>query len=310
MMDSAGMLAEVERLVGQPPRRFSKMVRAYGHPPRARFAQPPDLTAKVYEHYRQTLKRGQVRWGAFVHANNTLYEPGTATSGGQLVYAEDGATLEEVLAIAERTAATKGTTPSDPGARKIADMLTDEMERALDWPLPDVLSGGKPAYTTVTMVHRPTVPDGFLGLSYFPVLADPGTKHAAMVPSEYWPAALVDLWREQTGEVMDRLAAEPAVTLTPFAADAVGAIASEKGLGSYHLRVWLEPDGQGFRYQMNLIETEPDVERHAVHTGPGGLQVAVPKADVPTLRGTVLDYVENEAGRGFDFRNPHAVRGD
>jgi len=307
MQGSAEILEAVERAVGRPPRRFSKLVRKYGDPPRAGYAKPPDLTAKLYEHYRQTLKRGVVRWAAVVHANFSLYEPGPATSGGQVVYVEDEASLEEVQSIAQRTAATKGTTPTDPAVRKVADMLTDEMERALDWPLPEALSGGKRAYTTIVEVHRPTVPDGFLGLNNFPVLADPATKYAAMVPAAYWPAALVERWREGTAENLRRLEGEPVITLAPFAIDAVGAIASEQGLGAYHLRVWLEPDGDGFSYQLNLSESEPDTEQSAVFEQ-GGLVIAIPKMDVVYLRGTVLDYLESEAGSGFDFKNPRARR--
>jgi len=40
----------------------------------------------------------------------------------------------------------------------------------------------------------------------------------------------------------------------------------------------------------------------------GGLVIAIPKMDVVYLRGTVLDYLESEAGSGFDFKNPRARR--
>ena len=73
-------------------------------------------------------------------------------------------------------------------------MLTDELERALDWPVPPSLCGGANAITTIVMPPRILLPLGFLACSFFPILADPETKLAVLVPSGWWPAPLVNRW--------------------------------------------------------------------------------------------------------------------
>lgn len=301
MQDHAGLLAEVERAVGRPPRRLSKLVRRYGDPLRARGAHPPDPTAKLYDHYRQTLKRGVVRWAAVVQANHTLYAPGRWSSMAQVVYAEDEVSLIETCEIAERTAATKGTMPTDPAVRKVADMLADEMERALDWPLPEALSGGRRAYTTITPVHRATVPDRFMGLGYFPVLADPATKYTAMVPAAYWPEALVEQWRDRTGALLSELDTEAVMEVTPLAAEAAAGIAAEHGFSPFHVRFYLRTDlPDGAVPQIEVTEDPPDTEGCAVYEQ-HGVTIAVAKVDAIYLRDKRLDYEHLGAGGRYDM---------
>ena len=304
--NSKTILAEIQKAVGSPPRRFSKMVHKYQQPERPRYAHPPDLTYKIYDNYKQILRQGIVRWAAIVQANFSLYEPGPSTSGGRVVYAEDDIDLDELIWIAKDTSSTKQTTPADPAVRKIAEMLTDEMERALDWPIPAPLANGFRVYTTIVQVERKQVPDGFLGLNYFPVLADPQTKYAALVPSEYWPDSLRHRWMDSTQERRRHLLAQPVVTLTPFGADAVRTIASEQGLEDWHLHVGLESDSTaGYSYQLNLSETRRDPTEYVIYEEQG-ITVAVAWMDAVYLRGVNIDYQEDGQGQGFAFHNPRA----
>jgi len=83
----------------------------------------------------------------------------------------------------------------------IADMLTDELQPALNWPIPPILCGGASAVTTVVMLPRELLPLGYLTCSFFPVFADPVTQMAVLVPSAWWPEALVNRWILE-GELM------------------------------------------------------------------------------------------------------------
>jgi hypothetical protein len=79
-----------------------------------------------------------------------------------------------------RAYALKGTRPADPQLRRLADMLTDEMERALDWPIPRSITGGRDVCTTIVMLPREQMPGGLVGLNVFPVLADLATSMAVL----------------------------------------------------------------------------------------------------------------------------------
>lgn len=299
-------LAAITKAIGKPPRRFSRFVRKHQSPPRPGYAHPPDEIAKIYDLYPQTLKNGVVHWAAIVHANTTLYEPGDSMAGCQVVYCETPIVLEDLLAMAKRTFETKGTAPDHPAVRKIADMLTNEMERALDWPLPDELAQGHAAYTTVVKMHRAAMPDGFIGHQYFPIVADPGTRYAALVPYEYWPNDLVDTWLAKTQATKHFLVSQPIVTLTERCAGEINSILEAKGLVDIAVRVWLlHDDGGAFNYQLDLTPNDtprPDHEERVSY----GLTILVPKNDVQHLRGCEIDFLADEAGTGFVFNNPRA----
>jgi hypothetical protein len=192
-LNDATVLADIVRVVGRPPRQ-GLLTPIYRTPVRPGWCGRHDLIRRIYDEYPAIIHRGEVRWAAVIHANNTLHAPGDGDSGAQVVYAPDGASLAQVRAWASVCYAVKNTTPADPAVRRIADMLTDELERALDWPVPATLGGGANAITTVVMLPRKLLPLGFLTCPFFPVFADPVTKMAVVVPSGWWPASLVNLW--------------------------------------------------------------------------------------------------------------------
>ena len=51
------------------------------------------------------------------------------------------------------------------------------------------------------MIARDQVPGGFLAMGYFPIVADPATSLAALIPCSFWPEDLWDEWRENTQNV-------------------------------------------------------------------------------------------------------------
>jgi hypothetical protein len=192
--DESAVLREIVRKVGRPMRAGTHVGQMYRTPPRPRWLEPADLISLIYKHYPNIVNRGEVRWAAVIHANSTLFAPGEGDSGAQVVYAPAGAPLARVRAWASACYAVKNTTPADPAVHRLADMLTDELERALNWLIPPILCGGASAITTVVMLPRELLPLGYLTCSFFPVFADPVTQMAVLVPSAWWPEVLVNRW--------------------------------------------------------------------------------------------------------------------
>lgn len=192
--DSAAILKEIAVTVGNAPRRGSPITAMYRTPPRPSWLTRDDLVSRIFDHHRGIVDRGEVRWAAVIHANNTLFSPGTSQSGAQVIYALEDVPLARLRKWARACYAVKGTAPGDPAIAKLAHKLTDELERALDWPVPPSLCEGGRAITTVVELPRELLPLGFMTCPFFPVFADPQTKMAVVVPSGWWPAELVNYW--------------------------------------------------------------------------------------------------------------------
>ena len=271
--------------------------------------KPGDLIGRIYEHQDRILRDGHVRWAAVVHANQTLFQPGPTQSGAQVVYAPKGdVPLEALGEVARRTYALKNTRPADPAERRVADMLTDELERALDWPVPRSVTGGADVITTVVMLPRHHLPVGFLANHHFPVVADPATRMAVLVPCRYWPAALRDEWRANADALVARLERRPAIELTLAAAEQVRASAATSGFTQYWLRVGVNraPD-DSFSYLLDIVETPPD-PRLDLSNVSQSVAIVIDRASRAYLDGTVIDFKDGPAGRGFVFQNPNIDR--
>jgi hypothetical protein len=158
-----------------------------------------DLIRKIYAQQDRILRDGEVRWAAVVQANELAFEPNDFTVGAQVIYAPRGdVPLTVLLQSARRAFALKGTSPADAAERKLANMLTDEMERALDWPLPATIAGDAHIVTTIVMLPRKHLPGRCLALNYMPILSHPQTLLAVLVPQRYWPRELVAQWKTQS----------------------------------------------------------------------------------------------------------------
>ena len=303
------VIREVAGRVGNPPRRFGMFRWRHGRSQPPEWLKAGDLIGRIYEHQDRILRDGPVRWAAVVHANYTLFQPGPTESGAQVVYAPVGDVPLEVLGeIARRTFALKNTRPADPAERRVADMLTDERERALDWPVPRSVSGGADIVTTVVMLPRHHLPGGFLGNTHFPIVADPATRLALLVPCQYWPAAFYDAWKANTDAMAARLEAAPVVTLTAEAAEQVRATAAASGYARYWLRAGVRSTPEHtFSYVLDIVEAEPDPRLDVVSESQS-VPVVVDRASRVYIEGTVIDFSDGPSGRGFVFQNPNAER--
>lgn len=295
---------------------------------------PPWVTADdgisaIYVHYNQIVDRGVVRWAAVVQANNSLYVPGKETSACQIIYSPSGvASLESLSATASRIFALKGTEPEQPDELRLANMITDEYERALDWKIPKTLTDGFDVVTTIGMIPRAHVPLGILARGYFPILADPETSLAVLVPCSYWEKTFREGWEDDAKQRIaqqqveyervepERLArlkqlkekcrVEPPLVLTAKAAVALERILTEQGLllASTWLRVGVTIHSLDHgEYHFNFEQERPS-ESEYVHFETRGAKVAVDFESLPHLDGVTIDWEDREGQSGFKFLQP------
>jgi iron-sulfur cluster assembly protein len=314
-------IQEIRAVLGDPPRslfHWRKMV-----PPLWLAARPDDLVAQIYATEKQIFRNGELRWAAIVHANETMWrpEPGRSYSGAQIVYAAHGdATVDQLTDIAARCFALKGTKPENSLERRLADMLTNEYERALDWSVPGTLTGGLDVLTTIVMLPRDYLPGAFLVANWFPIIADPESKMALLVSSRFWPAALRAAWRNASAGLKNSAASKAhlqehhprcsaPVTLTRAAAEEVQRVfAASRFVPSVaYVRVFVTlQSGGGFVYGLDVAH-DGGVNGDQVFQS-HGLTVRVDSRSLPYLAGTTIDFVDRPANKGFVFRNPNAKR--
>jgi hypothetical protein len=142
--------------------------------------------------------QGTIVWAAMVQANSLLFSPGDADCPALLVYSRDphfDARPQELRAIAQRIGQLKNTSPTDPAEKAVADLVTNEMDRSMGWPLPEALTA-KAVSTAAFMVFRKHIPGGVLSAWTFPILIHPATQAVMIVPFEFWPIELIVLWKE------------------------------------------------------------------------------------------------------------------
>ena len=100
--------------------------------------------------------------------------------------------------------------------------------------------------------------------------------------------------------------AKPVVTLTEKAAAEVKAIAKKLGIKEYWLRVGTKKSAEPGRldYVLDITEDAPDPKADRVSTS-HDVRIVVANKSVSHLQGTVVEYDDNEKGKGFVFLNPN-----
>lgn len=160
--------------------------------------KPEDALREAVDRQALLLSEGTIVWAAVVQANKQLFEAGVSDCPAQVLYSPDpafDARPQELRAIAKRVFELKGSKPSDSRERAIADKVTNEMDRTMGWRLPLELTD-RPVFSAALMVWRRHIPAGVLSGASFPVLMHPATQAVMIVPVEFWPIELVQLWKE------------------------------------------------------------------------------------------------------------------
>lgn len=167
--------------------------------PNPPWMKPADPLAEIGNQQMRLLAEGNIVWAALVQANTLLFSPGNHDCPAQAIYSSDphfDGRIYELRTISSRIQQLKNTTPSDPEAKRVADLVTDEMDRSMNWKLPKLLTD-KDVRSTTIMVYRKHIPNGVLTSGVFPILMHPSTEGVMIVPFEFWPIELIKMWQQK-----------------------------------------------------------------------------------------------------------------
>lgn len=160
-----------------------------------RWMHPEDSLGETIENQRLLLEQGKVVWGALVQANNGLFEPGPEDLPAALAYSLDphfDGRPQALRQIAAALFAHKGDQAPEP-LRRLAEWLADEVERAYNLPVPELVTD-REVLVSAFMVFRRHLPERVVSGAWFPILTHPGTCALLIVPREFWPQPLVAAW--------------------------------------------------------------------------------------------------------------------
>lgn len=119
------------------------------------------------------------------------------------------------------------------------------------------------------------------------------------------PASLAD---KATSQPVTR-PAKAIITLTDKAAAEIKAIIAAQELKRYWLRVGVrfDKDTKKFSYVLDITDELPRKDEDTVYES-HGVPIAVDHKSSLFLMGTVIDFRNDESGKGFVFRNPNATK--
>jgi len=195
------VLDECRRLFGPTPRCFERWAaRRYLH------AAPPGWLRRQRQHplweshrqEQQLFREGEITWGCLVQAHQRLWNNGKTDYPALVIYRPGPAfddRADELNLLGIRLHEVKRARPDDPEERRFTEMLDDVYSCEMGLPVPPSISGDTPCASTLIMVHRKHLPDGVLVKQTVPLLILPAVTPAAIIlPSRYWPPALLYAW--------------------------------------------------------------------------------------------------------------------
>jgi len=181
-------LRQCRRNLGEAPRRFGlweRLTYLTLFPPSWVWSDP---LLRLYTKQFRLLREGTLVWAHVVQANSLLFSPGPWDSPGEVIFCPnpgEGVTPEQLAPIAKRIYALKGTQPSDPRERHLADHLTNERTRRFGLRVPETLGATFPCYLSTLMFPRKHLPNRQLEHPFFPVLVLPEGE-VLFLPARYW----------------------------------------------------------------------------------------------------------------------------
>jgi hypothetical protein len=191
------LLQEVRAALGPAPRVMEENDLAALIPCPPPWFPKKDRLAEVYRQLDLLLLDGEVVWSSLIQANNNLFKPEPHDHPALAIHAADRSFDDrpaDLQTIARRLFHLKNTTPEDRDERRVADMITDEMERGMGWAVPRSLTDGEEVLATTFMVFRSHLPGRRLHSGWFPLLIHAETPAIMIVPSTYWPRELTRRW--------------------------------------------------------------------------------------------------------------------
>jgi hypothetical protein len=192
------ILQKLRAAFEQRQQRMSDLTLGSVVAPQPDWMRPEDSLNEVLARQKLLLSEGRVVWGALIQANSQMFEPGHANCPGLLVYSHDAHFDDhpmELRQVGRAVFSLKGTTPPDPELASLAQLVTEEVDRTLQFRLPRVFSRHE-VCSGIFMLFRQHIPNGVLSCGLFPVLTHPATPAVLMLPFEFWPIELIVMWKE------------------------------------------------------------------------------------------------------------------
>lgn len=193
------LLDEVRDMMGTVPRWRGFFGHLSLRQARPIWIKRSDELNEVFRRQGKLMREGDIVWGALVQANMHLFSPGPHDHPAMVIHSPDPFFEDDpnrLRALGNRLFQLKNTTPASPDERRLAEMITDEMERGMGWTVPRACTGAREVTSTSVIVFRRHLPDRVLRCGWFPLLTHPETPAVMIVPSNYRPDELVEIWME------------------------------------------------------------------------------------------------------------------
>ena len=175
--------------------RWMKQVRS--EPP-ASMTAGGDPVRIFYEKQETLFRKGRIGWGALVETDVGAFAPGQDDLPGVLVYSEDDyfdARPMELAAIGARLLELRAAGGASELAR-FAQGVRNDTGRPLGLTVPAALSARQPMLSSFVAI-RAHLPEGTLAGTWFPVLIHPSSVVPMIMPSTFWPPAMLQAWNER-----------------------------------------------------------------------------------------------------------------
>ncbi|MFB9156454.1 hypothetical protein [Chromobacterium violaceum] len=193
------LLAETRRNFAKRPRWWHAICGRilYTHPPT--FIGPDDGLNEIYQQQTLLFNHGSVRWAALVQANRLLFEVGGYDHPLLLLHSADPEFDDKPQALAklaEDLYRLKHTEPEDESRARLAQFVTDEMDRCLGMQLPSEWSESAVMASTA-MFFRRYAPNERITGRWYPILTHPSTQAVLQLPKLFWPERLRAMWENE-----------------------------------------------------------------------------------------------------------------
>lgn len=154
----------------------------------------------LFENKKKVIHYGNIVWGNIVQANTLLFEQGSSDCPASVIFSPDpnvDLSFEQLSSAASDMFELKNTTPDDERLRKIADTLTNEMERTFGVNVPKEFCPEFQLYEASTFISRKHLPNRILSKGVLPLLVSPRKPFWCLpLPSKYWPQSLIEYWQD------------------------------------------------------------------------------------------------------------------
>lgn len=193
------ILEECKRKFGAAPRQFPFLDGLlYLRSGKPAWCTHKDKLSLFFEGQSRLYAEGRVVWGHIIQVNRMLFSPGPYNSGGEVVYCLDHnrqGVLQALGGIGPALFALKGKPQSSPELATISEYLYNEHIRVFGLEVPRLISGDLPCAISSVFFNRKHLPNRVLSKPCFPiVVSKQNPRLAAVVPSRYWPASMLDWW--------------------------------------------------------------------------------------------------------------------